>query len=169
MKLAIVSALILALGILAGCGGSDEAAQQTPDTATLTASRLDEIAGDKKTTADLMRRSLERGTFDDALALAMQDSVFAAEVFQTVQANPRFAALTNTNAPTPAGKSVTSNSRRTPARAIARQGTSRQSGDVLDKTEQKVQQANQKIDQAVRIKQQADAAKQKIDGIFGRK
>lgn len=165
MKLAIVPALIMALGILAGCGGSDEA-PQIANTATVTASTIDEIAGDKKTTADLMRRSLERGTFDDALALAMQDSIFAAEVFQTVQNDPRFAALNN--APAQAGKSVTSNGR-TPARAVARQGTRAQSGDVLDKTERKVQQANEKIDQAARIKRQADEATQKIDGIFGRK
>lgn len=166
MKLAIVPALFLALGILAGCDGGEKP-QPVADTTTMAATTIDQIAGDKTTTADLMRRALERGTFDDALALAMQDSVFAAEVFQTVQRDPRFAAMTAPNATL---KKTVAGSGRTQTRAVARQGTSRaQSGDVLDKTERTVQQANAKIDQAARIKRQADEAKQKIDGIFGRK
>lgn len=158
MKIMMFPALI-ALAMMAACGSQDT--QPTPAGDTMTVSdRLGEIAGDKTMMADAMKRSLEKGTFDDALALAMTDSVFAASVVEVVRADPRYAALF----------AQTSAASRTASTARSSSSSSRRStaasGDALDKTERAMKQANDKLDQAGRVRDQVDEAKRKAEGIL---
>lgn len=158
MKIMMFPALI-ALAILAACGSQDTQPAPAGDTMTVS-DRLGEIAGDKTMMADAMKRSLEKGTFDDALALAMTDSIFAASVVEIVRADPRYAALFEkapaTSAARSTARSSSSSSRRTTA----------SSGDALDKTERAMQQANDKLDQAGRVRDQVDEARRKAEGIL---
>jgi hypothetical protein len=162
----IMPLALAALAILAGCQpASDTQATSEPVSA---ADRMAEIAGDKTMTADVMRRSHERGTFDDALGLALQDSALAAEVIGVLKNDPRFAAmLAPESAPSTARNG--SASRATTVRQAARTTSSgARSGDALDKTENAVRKANEKIDQAARVKQGASDAAKKVEGIFRR-
>ena len=158
-------ALAAALLLMAGCQSQVDTSASADTTAAK--DKLGEIAGDKTMTADLMHRSYERGTFDDALTLAMQDSAFAMEVMRAVQNDPRFAAFmapqssaAKTTAAAGAQRSGTSK-----LRAVSTQRTAT-SRDPLDRTEQTVKKANEKIDQAARIKRDVDEAAKKVDGIL---
>ena len=163
MKAAKIMASLMVLGALAGCE-SRPATTTNGDVDSLRAAagadRTDAIAGDKTAMADMIRRSSAKGTFDDALALAMQDSAVAQEIFQAVKADPRFnAANTATLTGGTAAKKSTA-----PSRTTAR--TTTRSGDVLDQSESAMKKANEKIDQAARVKQQAEEARRKVEGIF---
>ena len=159
-------ALFAALAIMAGCQARVEPGAAA-DTSASKGDRMAEIAGDKTMTADVMHQSHEHGTFDDALALAMRDSALAADVIAVVRADPRFAGMfgptgsTGSTAAAPSRTQVRSVARTVPARS-----TSNNSGDVLDKAERTVQKANEKIDQAARVKKQADDARHKVEGIL---
>ena len=168
MKKMMPLALLAALTLMAGCESRVETAATTDSTVAV-ADRAAEIAGDKTMMADAMRRSRERGTFDDAVALAIQDSAVAADMIAALKGDPRFAAMFGAPASTsttPRGTTAQkATSRSTGGRAVVvRNGTS--SGDALDKAERTVQKANEKIDQAARVKQQADDAARKVEGIF---
>jgi hypothetical protein len=47
-----------------------------------------QIASDNVSTADVMREAFRNGTFDDALASVMEDSIIAEEVFSVVHGHP---------------------------------------------------------------------------------
>lgn len=164
MKAAKIMASLMMLGALAGCE-SRPATTTTSDVDSLRAAagadKADAIAGDKTAMADMIRRSYAKGTFDDALALAMQDSALAQEIFQAVRADARF------NAPTTATVAAGATAAKKGA-AVTRTATkaTTRSGDVLDQSEQTLKKANEKIDQAARVKQQAEEARRKVEGIF---
>jgi hypothetical protein len=163
MKMIMPLALAAALAIMSGCGSRADSNATADSTATASnADRVAAIAGDKSMTADVMLQSHEHGTFDDALAIAMRDSSLAAEVMSVVKSDPRSAAMFD-----PSGTTHVAVTTHPQSRTVARAGTSRSSsGDVLDKTERTVQKANEKIDQAARIKQGADDARRKVEGIL---
>jgi hypothetical protein len=159
-------ALAAALLLAAGCQSQVDTSATADSTAAK--DKLGEIAGDKAMTADLMHRSYERGTFDDALALAMQDSAFAMEVMMAVKNDPRLAALLEP-ASTAASRSTASTAAKRitapKVRAVTTQRTTT-SRDPLDRAEQTVRKANEKIDQAARVKRDAEEAARKVDGIL---
>jgi hypothetical protein len=163
MKTAKIIASLMLLGALAGC---ESRPATTSDVDSLRAAagadRADAIAGDKTAMADMIRRSYAKGTFDDALALAMQDSALAQEIFQAVRADARF------NAPNTATAASASTAGKKTAVTRTTSGTksTARSGDILDKSEETMRKANEKIDQAARVKQQAEEARRKVEGIF---
>jgi hypothetical protein len=165
-KLMMPLALAAALVTMAGCQSGPDSASRADSTAS--GDKIAEIAGDKTMTADVMRRSHERGTFDDALVLAMQDSSLAADVLAALKADPRFAAMfggPDSAGSTPRATTAARTASKSTARTVTSRGTA-SSGDALDKTERTVQKANEKLDQAARIKQQAEEARRKAEGIL---
>src|SRR5690349_10853199 len=153
MKTTMLLALMVALTALTACE-TDVKTAATADTTAV--DHAGAIAGDKTMTADLMHQSFEKGTFDDALTIAMQDSALAREVAAIVKQHPELLA----DAIQPATGSAT---RATASRAVGttvrRTTTTTSKGDVLDQTENKAKQVNQKLDQAARIKKEAEEAK----------
>ena len=176
MKTLVVPALAAALLMLAACEGRVETESRSvaADSALLLSDRTGEIAGDKTMTADLMRRSFEKGTFDDALSLALQDSALAAEVVAVLRADPRYAGLLENNssdAPQPLLSSSTAKTS-TAQNKPAQKGTVRSSTqgstnrDPIDKAEQTMQKTNEKLDQAARVRDQIEEARRKAEGIL---
>lgn len=158
--------LAVAMATLAvvGCDTRVDQTSRAPQADSVAAQgEIERIAGDKRLIVDVMKRALDKGTLDDAIELAMQDSLFANQVIATISADPRlsegFQKKEVARTPAKASPVVSSRSSR------GSSGTAR-SGDALDKAERTAQQANQKIDQAARIKQQATEAKRKIDEIL---
>jgi hypothetical protein len=155
-------AFAVALTALTACQ-TDVKTESAADTTSV--DHAGAIAGDKTQTADLMHQSFVKGTFDDALTIAMQDSALAQEVAAIVRQHPELLAdgtksTTGTTASRATGSRVA-----TPVRSST---TTAKKGDVLDQTENKAKQVNQKLDQAARIKKEAEEAKKKVDGIFGK-
>lgn len=143
------AALIAILGI-AACGGE----VGTTDSASA------EIAGDKTKLAALIHQSHDKGTFPSGLALAMEDSVIAEEVYAAVMANPMLSsriAMSSTSASTTNG---------TGSSGSAARSSTAPKKDILDKTEENVQKANERLDQAARVKKGAEDATKKVEGIF---
>lgn len=165
MKSIKLMALAGALLFVVGCQSEVDTSATAESTAAK--DKLGEIAGDKAMTADLMRRSHERGTFDDALSLAMQDSAFAMEVLMAVKNDPRLAALLEPQSTAKASTASAAAKRGSApkARALATQRATT-SRDPLDRAEQTVRKANEKIDQAARVKRDAEEAVKKVDGIL---
>jgi hypothetical protein len=163
----IVAASSLAV---AACDASGDA--RTTASAADSAS-IDAIAGDKATVALVLRRAHEKGTFDDAMADALKDSALAGEVVALLRDDPRFAL----GAETPAGAatarpvaSLGSTAKRGAATQSSRsKTTSARKGDVLDQAESGVKKANERLDQAARVKNDAAEAKRKIEDILGRR
>ncbi|MEO6046084.1 MAG: hypothetical protein ABIQ57_01290 [Candidatus Kapaibacterium sp.] len=169
MKIPMTIALAICVSLIAGCQSRTDVS--TPGTADSTAgasAQIERIAGDKTMMADIMKRAYEKGTFDDALALAMQDSSFAGKVFDVVARDARFAVMArDTSRSTATGSRVVTRAI-TPARVQSRTTTTtqRSSGDALDKTENAVKKANEKLDQANRVKDQIDEARRKAGQIL---
>jgi hypothetical protein len=147
--------------------------------ASADSSALERIAGDKDEMAALMRMSHRKGTFDDALTTLMHDSTIAAAVFEVVASDDRFAAITAVGSPVaPAGTSPTAASaaaakklaaaKSTRATTTARTTTTARRGDVLDQAENTAKKANERLEQAERIKREAEEAKRKVEVILGR-
>jgi hypothetical protein len=160
-----ISMFVLLIGAMVTFMACDTKVQSSSTADSVGVDRTAEIAGDKTRMADLMRQSYSRGTFDDALAMAMQDSAFASTVARIVAADARLTA----QKPVAASSGSTASTSRTAATAVRRSTSgqaTRNSGDVLDKAERTAQTANQKIDQAARVKKQAEEAKRKIDAIL---
>ncbi len=155
-KFLAIPPLVAAFGLMIGCEGKVETQQAPTET---TAERMSAIAGDKAMTADLMRQAHTKGTFDDALSLAMSDSLLAEEVLAAVRSNPIAARLTPTSTASTASRSSSGSGSRSAA-------TPASNKDALDKTEDAVHKANQRIDQAARVKKEAEEAKKKVEGIF---
>ena len=112
-KFLAIPPLVAAFGLMIGCEGKVETQQAPTET---TAERMSAIAGDKAMTADLMRQAHTKGTFDDALSLAMSDSLLAEEVLAAVRSNPIAARLTPTNSRVCRASSTSSSK---PSRALA--------------------------------------------------
>jgi hypothetical protein len=162
MKTTMLMALMVALMALTACE-TDVKTETAADTASV--DHAGAIAGDKTMTADLMHQSFEKGTFDDALTLAMQDSALAQVVAAIVRQHPELLA-DGAKSTTGATASRATGSR--VATTVRSSTTPAKKGDVLDQTENKAKQVNQKLDQAARIKKEAEEAKKKVDGIFGK-
>jgi hypothetical protein len=160
MKISMFVAIMGAMLAFAAC---DTKVQSNSAADSLGVDRTAEIAGDKTRMADLMRQSYARGTFDDALAMAMQDSAFASAVARVVAADARPSAQKPVAA---SGSAAAPHTATTVVRRSTSGTASRSSGDVLDKAEQTAHKANEKIDQAARVKEQAAEAKRKIDAIL---
>ena len=134
-----------------------------------TSASSSDITTDKMQMANAMRQSNSRGTFSEALEIAMQDSSLAEKVAQDVMADPRFKG--RFAAPEHAGvvdpKTPEHNSAVHSAGAVHSTTTAAQpKKDPLDKAEETAAQANAKLEQANRIKQQAEEAKKKVDQIL---
>jgi len=162
MKSAGILTSLMLLGTLAACGDRPEStATDHVDSLRAAAGvdRSEEIAGDKNAMADMIRRSHAKGTFDDALVLAMQDSTLAEEIFQAVRSDPRF------TAPSTAAKSTTATGTAAKRSGTATTATAKR-GDALDQTEQAVKKANERLEQAERVRREAEEARRKVQGIF---
>ncbi len=137
------------------------------DASTSISEKIDEIAGDKTMTADLMQRSFQKGTFDNALRLALADSALATEMIAVIRADARYAALLNTktsqSTTVTATKTASSRGTGTPSSATTQKSSS---GDPLSKAERAMHQANEKLDQAGRVRDQVEEARRKTQGIF---
>ncbi len=167
MKISMFATALASLILVAGCAQDPRPAVTVSDDS---ATAADRIASDKMMTADLMRRAQLKGTFNDALAIAMQDSAVAREVMETLAADPRYSATTVATTSAPAAKSTAKSVAPAGRTVVVRKssGTAKtnNSGDVLDKTERTVQTANEKLDQAARIRQQVDEARRKAGQIL---
>jgi len=150
-KNSIFLALLIGTIGIASCGGS------TPSDTSA------DIAGDKSKLADLIGEAHDRGTLLNGLTTAMEDSAVAEEVYAAAMANPmlarRFESSTEPTASTSSGTAARSSG------TTARNSTAPKK-DILDKTEENVQKANERLDQAARVKQGAEEAKKKVEGIF---
>ncbi|MEP7220343.1 MAG: hypothetical protein ABI876_15575 [Bacteroidota bacterium] len=167
MKIPMTIALAICVSLIAGCQSrTDVSTPGTTDSTAGASAQIERIAGDKTMMADIMKRAYEKGTFDDALALAMQDSSFAGKVFDVVARDARFAVMArDTSRSTATGSRVVARAI-TPARVQSRTTTTqRSSGDALDKTENAVKKATEKLDQANRVKAQIDEARRKAGQI----
>jgi|GEM_PF-2178016 len=165
MKIGYAAPLMMALAMMSAC---ERRADTRPESAmrdsTLeTQANTDAIAGDKTLMADAMRLSFEKGTFDDAFGMAIADSALAAEAIAVIRADPRYATMLDDTATTssdPHKATVVSSSSK-------RNGTAKSSGgDALDRTENAMKQANEKLDQAGRVRQQVDDAQRKAQEIL---
>lgn len=153
--------LLVVVGMIAGswgCGKQEPVATTNPTVAEKT----QEIAADKTLTAEVMRQSFARGVFDDAFALAMQDSGLAEAAWATLAADPRFASRIVTQQSTAA----TSGSSQRSGRTTTSTASPTPRKDVLDQTEDAAKKANERLDQAGRVKKEAEEAKKKIDDIL---
>src|SRR4051812_41114982 len=101
MKISMFMIAVASLALIAGC---TQDGKPVTTVSTDSASAADRIAGEKMMTADLMRRAQLKGTFNDTLAIAMQDSAVAREVMETLAADPRFATTTIATAGTSTAK-----------------------------------------------------------------
>lgn len=165
-------ALAAAIGVfsLAACDSNSGARGDVANDSTA----MEAIAGDKAKVAEVMRRAHARGTFDDAVALVLADSAMAYDLFGALRSDPRFSAThsatsTEMESNATAGGSMKSKAvgLKTPTRSTS--NTTPPKGDVLDQAERKAQQANEKLEQAARIKKEAEQAKRTVDDIIGRK
>lgn len=164
MNRRVIPALAAALLTLAACDSRVETDPQTVPVPAVT-DHVGEIAGDKTMTADVIRRSFEKGTFDDALSLAIADSALAAEVIGVLRADPRYAGLLQKEPATAtslAAKSTSSKS--STSRSSAQRSQS--GGDPIDQAERTMNKTNEKLDQAARVRDQIDEARRKTEGIF---
>lgn len=168
MKTKVFPALLAAVAMLAAC---DSQVETTPQTVVADpAAQATEIAGDKAMMADAMQRSFQKGTFDDALALAIADSALASEVISVMRSNPRYAALFDVTPPSAEPQQATTASARTStgrsSTSSAKQTPRSTSKDPLQQAEQTMQKANEKLDQAERVRQQMEEARRKTEGIL---
>lgn len=159
MKTMGLLAAAIAVAALAGCSSNSDQQQTTPavSDSAMTQVQIDRIAGDKNLMVEVMKRAYDKGTLDDAIELSMSDSTFASQVMAMVATNPNLSALFASNGT----KGAATQAARKRVASVAAQR-----GDALDRTEQSMQKANAKIDQAGRIKDQATDAKHKIDVIL---
>lgn len=164
MKTIAFPALLAAVAMLAAC---DPQVETTPQAALNDpAAHAGEIAGDKAMMADVMQRSFQKGTFDDALALAIEDSALAAEVVGVIRANPRYAALFGPAPTAEPQKAASTAARTSTSRSTTSARTTTASKDPLDKAEQTMQKTNDKLEQAERVRQQMEEARRKAEGIL---
>lgn len=171
MKMQIIPLVAISAIALFGCGdgASDADADRALAPGATDSAAIEAIAGDKEKVALVLARAQARGTFDDAIALALKDSTMAAEVAAIIQADPRFAMAVTTTGSAAAVRAASSKStgaRTTTARST--KGTAAK-GDVLDQTESQAKKVNEKLDQAARVKKEAEQAKGTIDDILGRR
>lgn len=162
MKTIGLLAALLAFAGIIGCSSNTEQKVATSDTVAVQTD-IDRISGDKHLIVDVMKRSLDKGTLDDAIDLAMEDSVFASQVISTIAADPNLAGRFDLST---GGKTAATHGAATHLSAGKHVAASGNQGDALDKAERTGSQVNAKLDQAARVKQQAVDAKHKIDGIF---
>ena len=161
MKTTMLMALVVALTALTACE-TDVKTETAADTTAV--DHAGAIASDKTMTADVMHKSFEKGTFDDALTLAMQDSALAREVAEIVRQHPGL--LADVAQPATGSAAQRATASRTTGTTARSSTTPAKKGDVLDQTENKAREVNQKLDQAARIKKEAEEAKKKVDDIF---
>lgn len=161
MKFTQRGVVILALvGIVTGSWGCEKQEPAATTNPTV-AEKTQEVAADKTLTAEVMRQSFARGVFDDAFALAVQDSALAEAAWVTLTADPRFASRIGIQQPAAASRSA-QRSGRIPTTS----SSPVPSKDVLDQAEDAAKKANERLDQAGRVKKEAEEAKKKIDDIF---
>ncbi|MDB5036419.1 MAG: hypothetical protein JWQ98_3660 [Chlorobi bacterium] len=167
MKIPMTLALAICVSLLAGCQArTDVSTPGTADSTAGTTAQIEKIAGDKTMMADIMKRAYEKGTFDDALAMAMGDSSFAGKVFDVVARDARFAVMARDTSRSAVAGSRTVVRSAAPVRVQSRTTAQRSSGDALDKTENAVKKANEKLDQANRVRDQIDEARRKAGQIL---
>lgn len=169
MKMLILP-LAAALAVLAvGCSDADDVRSVSATGHDADSAAVEAIAGDKSKVALVLRRAHARGTFDDALAEAMKDSAMAGEIAAMIHADPRFATAATESATT-AARAAASTTKRTPVRSTRSTTTTTASkGDALDRTEAEAKRVNERLEQAARVKREAEQAKRTVDDIFGRK
>jgi hypothetical protein len=164
-----ILALAASVGMLSlvACDSSDEKGADVVVNSDSAA--VETIAGDKAQVARVLRRAHEKGTFDDAMAIVMQDSALAGELAALVRDDPRFAVAGGTAPQRVASTGATTASKTTRPRTSTSSTTTARKGDVLDQTEASVKKANERLDQAARVKREAEEAKKKVDDILGRR
>lgn len=164
---------ILVMGgalFLAGVGCSKENGSAGGNSGSLdTVAWEKNVTGDKEKMAALMLQSHAKGTFDDALQLLLADSTIAMQIISTLKEDPRLAGMfASATVATPS----TGGSSRTAAAASRSRSTTRSTAtatpkkDPLDKAEDGVRKANEKLDQAARIRQAAEEARRKAEKVL---
>lgn len=170
MKIQILALMALSAVAIVGCSESDNGTLVDRDGGGSDSAAVEAIAGDKSMVAQVLQRAHARGTFDDAMVEALKDSLMASEVAAIIQADPRFAAMFSSGAGTTAARTATSSSTKSTGGNTARSATSTTSkGDALDKAEQEAKKVNERLEQAARVKREAEQAKKTVDDIFGRR
>ncbi|MBC8145132.1 MAG: hypothetical protein H7X80_06060 [bacterium] len=139
---------------------------------------IDAIAGDKNEVAKVLRRAHDRGTLDDALSLALDDSTLAVALAAALREDSRFLTagepmirkLSEAPSTTPAETKATKRSTGSNNTSTnTNTSTTTRKGDVLDQTERTAQKVNERLDQAARVKREAEEAKRQVEDIIGRK
>jgi hypothetical protein len=171
MKMQILSLAALVSMLVIGCSDGDDAAPMVQVGRNDDSAAVEAIAGDKSRVALVLQRAMARGTFDDALAEALKDSMMAAEVVRIIDADPRFARVAATAGTTTANATTAKRAAASSPRSASSgaRTTMAAKGDALDRTEAEAKKINERLEQAARVKREAEQAKRTVDDILGRK